>query len=86
MGSLSSTPKVPQQQVVFVPAPTASPSVSAGDGVSTPATPSSAEVAAQEREKSLLSRKRGRLGTIATGFQGLLGEINSGGRKTLLGE
>jgi hypothetical protein len=39
------------------------------------------------RSLSLLSRDRGRLGTILTGFRGLLSQSNqNNGRKTLLGE
>lgn len=86
MGSLSSTPKVPQTQIVQVP-------------VSTPQPPTQqptqpvvsarerAEEESQERVRSLLSRGRSRFGTIATSFQGFLREIDQGNaRKTLLGE
>ncbi len=87
MGSLSSTPKVPKRQVVFVPAPTntITPIVSAGT-VSSTATDTK-ELASNERKKSLLARSRSRFGTIATSLQGILGErTRNGGRKTLLGE
>lgn len=40
------------------------------------------------RTQSLLQRGRGRLGTVLTGFRGLLGEqaVQQARRKTLLGE
>lgn len=86
MGSLSSTPKVPQTQIVQVPVASPQPATQA----STQSTLSAQERAANEsteRERSLLSRGRGRFGTIATSFQGFLREIDqSKVRKTLLGE
>lgn len=80
MGSLTSKTKAPSQpQVVYVPA-----SVTA---VETPAQPSADETEAAARTQSLLSRSRGRLGTIATSFRGFLSEKNTSvKRKTLLGE
>ncbi|MGN7437986.1 MAG: hypothetical protein ACTHOO_05010 [Alcanivorax sp.] len=84
MGSLSSTPKVPQSPVVQAPVVTQTTT----EGQSTqPDAQSRAEQESQEREKSLLARGRGRLGTIATSFQGFLREAdNTAARKTLLGE
>lgn len=87
MGSLSSTPKIPQQQVVYMPAPSPSPSQPKAISSAIAAqADSSAKNAAGDREKTLLARKRGRLGTIATSLRGFLGEVNSNKRKTLLGE
>ncbi len=78
MGSLTSSPKAPPPtQVVHVPA--AEPVEAEG--------PNTEELAAEQREASLLSRQRGHLGTIATSFRGFLGESDSAStRKTLLGE
>lgn len=81
MAGLTKRPKIPKQptQVVqYVPTPTPEP-------VETE------EVSAEElneeiREESLLRRSRGRLGTIFTGFRGLLSEANETPRKSLLGE
>ncbi len=84
MGSLTSTPKIPQRQTVYVPAPTSviSPTVS-----TKPIDKSSAaDIVSDERKKSLLARSRGRFGTIATSLQGFLADDKQGGRKTLLGE
>ena len=81
MGSLSSTPSVPQQRTVYVTQPTAT--------VATTTEETSVDTDSLEsevRKKSLLNRERGRLGTIVNGFQGLLAETNSSKRKTLLGE
>ena len=92
MGDITDRPKAPKQQVVYVPqyvyTPTPSPSPSTGgttnnntgndDNTPTPE---------QQREKSLLSRSRSRLGTILTGFRGILAPTEtSSQRKTLLGE
>ncbi len=77
MGSLTSSPKAPPPQVVHVPAPEPE----------APEGPSSEELAADQREQNLLSRKRGHLGTISTSFRGFLGQNNDNtARKTLLGE
>jgi len=98
MGSLTSKPKAVssvQPQIVYVPqtsvtspaTPTPPTNGGADTGTTTPApTPEAA------RKSSLLSRDRGRFGTILTGFKGLLDSItgqNANGnpaRKTLLGE
>lgn len=94
MGSLASRPKAPMvvQQPVYVPVstvpmPASSPS---GNGA-TPSTPVSTasvpDTAAQARELGLLERQRGILGTVLTGFRGILNQgINTAQRKTLLGE
>ncbi|PCI55942.1 MAG: hypothetical protein COB36_03875 [Alphaproteobacteria bacterium] len=85
MGSLSSSPKAPTRaQTVYVPAPvaaTATTSISTENNAA-----SSAAQASRSRTQSLLSRSRSRFGTIATSFQGFLGNSNARGRKTLLGE
>lgn len=85
MGSITSrrkAPPMPQPQVVYMPAPY------------TPPTPASAPDAAEQsasetgiRRSNLLSRSRGRFGTVQTTFRGLLGGLgDTGARKTLLGE
>ncbi|PCJ98562.1 MAG: hypothetical protein COA45_07520 [Zetaproteobacteria bacterium] len=85
MGSLSSSPKAPRQpQTIYVPAPT--PVINTTASASTKTVENNASQASQSRTKSLLSRSRSRFGTIATSFKGLLGNDNSGARKTLLGE
>lgn len=90
MGSLTSTPKIPEQRVV-----TAVPAAAATE-VSTQIEQPSTGLSASERTalesegrtQSLLARNRSRFGTIATSFRGFLNEINQGqdARKTLLGE
>lgn len=84
MGDITGRPKAPSQQVVYVPQYVYQDVPSSG-GVSgeTPKTPTSSE----QREKNLLDRSRSRLGTILTGFTGILSpKDNDGQRKTLLGE
>jgi hypothetical protein len=84
MGSLTSKPKAPKQpKVVYVPATAPPPAATDPQTGPTPE-----EAAAAARTQSLLSRSRGRFGTIQTGFRGLLlgpGDNNER-RKTLLGE
>lgn len=89
MGSLTKRPKIPKQvmpapTIQYLPAPAPSES-----------TPSSQEQATEEerraeaRKESLLRRTRGRLGTVFTGFRGLLNPNDGAeaqGRKSLLGE
>ncbi|MBK6896932.1 MAG: hypothetical protein KA099_02970 [Alphaproteobacteria bacterium] len=85
MGSLTSRPKAPKIKTIVVqsPAQTAVTPVTP----TTPAEPDPETVAAQARTRDLLTRKRGFLGTIGTGFRGLLGALgNNVNRKTLLGE
>ena len=83
MGSLKPLPKAPaQQQVVYVPAPATTTTSTTTENSAA----SSAAQASKSRTQSLLSRGRSRFGTIATSFQGFLGNSNAGGRKTLLGE
>ncbi len=82
MGSLSSSAKAPSQpQVIYTPAPQA-PKIQEA-----PAAQDSENSASEVREKTLLRRARGRLGTIATGLSGFLSDNERGtARKTLLGE
>ncbi len=90
MGDITGRPKAPQQQVVYVPqyistpattTTTTSSSSSTSQDTDTPLTPEA------QREKSLLSRTRSRLGTILTGFRGVLSQNDSTpAKKTLLGE
>ena len=91
MGDIKGRPKAPSTQVVYVPqyvyeTPSSSGSGSSGtDGgnTGTPETPTPA----QQREKNLLSRTRSRIGTILTGFRGILAPSDtSAQRKILLGE
>ena len=90
MGSLTKRPKIPKQvppiRTVYVPAPVNNSVSGADTGVSE----SEAQNKIEVKKKSLLRRARGRLGTILTGFRGLLNEadtgVNKSGRKTLLGE
>ncbi len=89
MGSLSSRPKIPKvpprTAVAYVPQ-----SSSTITRVADPAQDIAAQTPQSEsdmRKSNLLRRKRGRLGTIRTGFRGLLSQIVSKRpRKTLLGE
>lgn len=92
MGDIKGRPKAPPTQVVYVPqyvyespAPTSgngTPPATDG-GAATPETPTPG----QQREKNLLSRARSRIGTILTGFRGILAPAdNNTQRKTLLGE
>jgi len=84
MGSLGSRPQAPSQPppVAFTPPPV---------NIPPPNNVESAEASEQSqseaRAENLLQRNRGRLGTIRTGFRGLLTSTNNAsGRKTLLGE
>ena len=84
MGSLSSRPKVPSTQpVVIVQNPT--PTTGATTTVETVEDPS--QSASEARSENLLSRRRGRLGTVNTSLRGILQTVGSAvSRKTLLGE
>ncbi len=89
MGDITGRPKTPSPQVVYVPqyvytTPTTS-NTATTDTSTTTATPEQEQ--AEQREKSLLSRSRSRVGTVLTGFRGILAPAESNGqRKTLLGE
>ena len=86
MGDITGRPKAPEQQVVYVPQYVYTNTPSSGtnnDNADDPATPTPE----QQREKNLLSRPRSRVGTILTGFRGILAPSETQGqRKTLLGE
>lgn len=87
MGSLTSRPELPQvQQPVIISGP--SPSVFAPPPTSAGAAPEPADEQATQkaREESLLQRSRGRIGTVLTGFNGILSQTVTPARKTLLGE
>lgn len=93
MGSMSSRPKTPKvaTQTVYVPVVSTATPVTApttGDSASGTTTDgaSSGATADSIRQTSLLERGRGRLGTILTGFRGVLSDGVSTDRKTLLGE
>ena len=82
MGSLSGRSKAPtqavQQQVVYVPASTST---------DTSVTEPSEEESLAERAENILKRSRSRLGTVLTGFKGVLSQNDLvASRKTLLGE
>jgi hypothetical protein len=92
MGDITGRPKAPSQKVVYVPqyvydtpsSGTGGNTNSGNNGIeNTPETPTPAE----QREKNLLSRSRSRIGTILTGFRGILAPNDTDSqRKTLLGE
>lgn len=85
MGSLTSRPKAPKIKTVVVQSPVQP--VVTPVTPATPAEPDPETVATQARTRDLLTRKRGFLGTIGTGFRGLLNAVgNNFNRKTLLGE
>lgn len=85
MGSLSGRSKAPSQpvqQVVYVPASVADTSTTATQDPQ----PDVEETLAQ-RAENVLRRSRSRLGTVLTGFQGILSQNDLvPPRKTLLGE
>lgn len=95
MGSLTSQPKAPAQSpvVYYVPTPTYVPAPSApssnnNSSSDAPTTSPETEAAAQQQKaENLLKRSRSRLGTILTGFRGVLEQSDlAPQRKTLLGE
>lgn len=90
MGSMKKRPTAPPvQRVTYVvqqPVYTES-SFSGSDGEADVPELSEEQQEAQRRSENLLRRTRGRLGTVLTGFRGILSPSeNSGQRKTLLGE
>ncbi len=94
MGDITGRPKAPAQQVVYVPQFTTAPSstTTTTSESSSGATSSDSKTLtpSQQREQSLLSQSRSRIGTILTGFRGILSQSDkassSSQRKTLLGE
>lgn len=88
MGDITGRPKAPSQQVVYVPQYVYTNTPSTGAGTINESGDDSATLTPeQQREKNLLSRSRSRVGTILTGFRGILSPSETQGqRKTLLGE
>ncbi len=87
MGDISGRPKAPSQQVVYVPQYVYPDAPSTGGNTNTNNNPDAEPTPAEQREKNLLSRSRSRIGTILTGFRGILSPAESDSqRKTLLGE
>ena len=85
MGSLSgrsTAPTQPVQQVIYVPTPSYSlPETPSGD------TDINEDETLQQRAENILKRSRSRLGTVLTGFKGVLSQGDLvAPRKTLLGE
>lgn len=82
MGSLSGRSKAPSQpvqQVVYVPAPTTTPTEQVPEPTQ--------EETLTNRAENILRRSRSRLGTVLTGFQGILSQNDLvAPRKTLLGD
>ncbi len=83
MGSFSGRSKAPSsqpvQQVIYVPSTSYETPTSTGEV--------SEEEKLQERAENVLKRSRSRLGTILTGFRGVLSQNDLiAPRKTLLGE
>lgn len=87
MGDITDRPKAPKQQVVYVPKYVYTPPPSTGGTTNNNDNDDDTPTVEQQREKNLLSRSRSRLGTILTGFRGILAPTESDSqRKTLLGE
>jgi len=96
MGSLTSRPELPPVQPPVIvtlppapsPAPVATPVQTAGSATETAEGAGTGTEEAQRlaREDNLLRRGRGHLGTILTGFNGVLSDAIAPVRKTLLGE
>lgn len=93
MGSLTSPPKAPAPQPVYIPvleyitAP--SPDTPQGDlpGYADEAGDGDDSARKSALAVNLLDRRRGQLGTVLTGFQGILNDsVAAMPRKTLLGE
>lgn len=91
MGDITGRPKAPPQQVVYVPqyiyANTPSTNTNTSSNDDNEDTPETEQERAKQREKNLLSRSRSRIGTVLTGFRGILSPLETDEkRKTLLGE
>ena len=88
MDDITDRPKAPKQQVVYVPQYVYTPQAPTGGTTGNNNTENDVTpTPEQQREQSLLSRSRSRLGTILTGFRGILAPSESNSqRKTLLGE
>jgi len=91
MGSITKKPTAPTTIVRTIPASKPVISTASITQTVTPLEPvkTDSEIARESRTQSLLSRSRGRLGTVLTGFRGFLSQTADGfetKRKTLLGE
>lgn len=87
MGDITDRPKAPKPQVVYVPQYVYTPTPSPSTGGTSGNNDNDAPTPEEQREKNLLSRSRSRLGTILTGFRGILAPSETDNqRKTLLGE
>lgn len=92
MGGLTSRPKAPRVQTPATPVVVSTPTpvpVNNTDKIGGDTAVDQGGSASDRRAAGLLNRGRGRLGTIATGFRGLLGlreQTSNQNRKTLLGE
>jgi len=88
MGDITGRPKAPPQEVVYVPQYIYQDSPPANNPGNSPGSnPTTEPTQAEQREKNLLSRSRSRIGTILTGFRGILSPAETDSqRKTLLGE
>ncbi len=87
MGDITGRPKAPSQQVVYVPQYVYTNTPSTGTDTNNNEDNPATLTPEQQREKNLLSRSRSRVGTILTGFRGILSPSETQGqRKTLLGE
>lgn len=83
MGSINPFARAPAP----APLPPLEPISAAPQPAQEEASPSAEEQQATNRRNSLLRRGRGRLGTILSGFRGILSPSNNNdGRKSLLGE
>lgn len=88
MGSRSITPRAPiQPQIVYVPQATTSVNETTSQTESEDSSVLSDEQKSETRSNNLLRRDRSRLGTILSGFRGVLGlSDDAPARKSLLGE
>lgn len=86
MGDISGRPKAPAQQVVYVPQYVYTPSTPTAGNSNTNTDENETPSESEQREKTLLTRGRSRIGTILTGFRGILAPSQENQRKTLLGE
>lgn len=95
MGSMTSRPKappapepiyVPTPIYTYAPPPAYTPPVVAPPSAASEDTATSQAESAARAEQNLLERRRSTIGTVLTGFRGLLNDSVANTRKTLLGE
>ncbi len=91
MGSRSITPRAPTQpQIVYVPQNTSTETTVESSNTSSEAEDTTVltdEQKSENRTQNLLRRDRSRIGTILSGFRGVLGLSDEApSRKSLLGE